>query len=247
MPLGSPVVPEVKRIWSGVSVRQAGDGAHLRGGKLAEPILEGERGNGGPGVRCSQFSQQERIADGEPGIDVSGYARGKIGGSGGVEGDGQHAAQQAAVKGGDPLRAVLGPQQHAVAGADALPGQKRGKTAGEPRQLSIRGDAAPVALVAHHGNLAVEAAKIIDQCGQMVAHKLFGKFMVRDEAASAGCCQPGRSGMKRAVAAMDRGARDACGAMLALGSSNRLFRRRSALGPVRTLAIVHLIQVRISP
>ena len=97
------------------------------------------------------------------------------------------------MKGGDPLRAVLGPQQHAITGADALPGQKRGKTAGEPRQLSIRGRAAPVALVTHHGNLAVEAAKIVDQCGQMVTHKLFGKFMVRDEAATTVCCLPGRS------------------------------------------------------
>ena len=105
-------------------VRQAGDGAHLRGGQLAEPILEGERGNGGSGVLCSQFSQQERVADGEPGIDVSGHARGKIGGSGGVEGDGQHAAQQAAVKGGNPLRAVLGPQQHAVARPDAACGKQ---------------------------------------------------------------------------------------------------------------------------
>ena len=167
-------------------VRQAGDGAHLRGGKLAEPILECERGNGGSGVRCSQFSQQERIADGEPGTDVGGYARGKIGGSGGVEGNGQHSAQQAAVKGGDPLGAVLGPQQHAVACADALPGQKRGKTAGEARQFSIRGDAAPVALVAHHGNLAVEAAKIIDQCSQMIAHRCSARIMVRDEAAICG-------------------------------------------------------------
>ena len=156
-------------------VRKAGDGAHLRGGKMAEPIFKGERGNGGSGVRRGQFCQQERIADGEPGIDVGGYARGKIGGSGGVEGNGQHAAQQAAVKGGDPLRAVLGPQQHAVAWPDALPGQKRGKTAGKARQLSIRGDAAPVALIAHHGDLAVEAAKVVDQCGKMVAHKLFGK------------------------------------------------------------------------
>ncbi len=80
------------------------------------------------------------------------------------------------MKGGDPLRAVLGPEEHAVACADALRGQERGKTAGEARQFAISGDAAPIALVAHHGNLAVEAAKIVDQCGQMIAHRCSGKI-----------------------------------------------------------------------
>jgi hypothetical protein len=39
-----------------------------------------------------------------------------------------------------------------------------------PCQLPIRRHAPAIALVAHHRNLAVEAAKIVDQRGKVIAH-----------------------------------------------------------------------------
>ena len=119
---------------------------------MVEPVFKGQRGKGkwgksqgggsggrnfGPGVRLGQFSQQKRVADGELGANVGGYACGKVGASGGVKRNGQHPAQQAAVEGGDPLGAVFRPKQDAVALGDALLGQIRGKTAGEARQIAI--------------------------------------------------------------------------------------------------------------
>ena len=44
------------------------------------------------------------------------------------------------------------------------------KRPAEPRQLAIRRHAPAIPLVAHHRNLAVEAAKIVDDCGQVIAH-----------------------------------------------------------------------------
>ncbi len=71
------------------------------------------------------------VADGECGVYVGSHAGGELGGAGGVERDGQNAAQQAAVEGGDPLGAVFGPDEDAVAGADAALDEQSGKTAGE--------------------------------------------------------------------------------------------------------------------
>ncbi len=46
------------------------------------------------------------------------------------------------------------------------------------RHFAVCGDTAAVALVAHYGNFAVEAAKIVDQCGQVVAHSVSSEFML---------------------------------------------------------------------
>ena len=132
MPLGSPVVPEVKRISSGVLDR----------GRRSAPISvagssssQSSKARVGIGRRFAlhrrQLCQQQRVAHRQFGIDVGGHASGKFGGAVGVERNGQHAAQQAAVKGGNPLRAVLSPDQDAVALDDASRGQKRSETAGE--------------------------------------------------------------------------------------------------------------------
>ena len=155
-PLGSPVVPEVKRICSGVSCDRPETAPISAAGRWSSQSSKASVGKSAGEARWvrsagtwarvrRQLGQQERVADGEFGVDVRGHARGKIGGSGGVERNGQHPAQQAAVEGGDPLGAVFSPQQYAVALADALRGQERGKTAGEARQIAIRRDVAPVA------------------------------------------------------------------------------------------------------
>ena len=121
-------------------------------------------------MRRGQFAQQERVAHGEFGVDVRSHARGKFGSSGGVERNGQNAAQQTAVEGGDPLGAVFSPEQDAVALDDTVLGQKRSEAAGEARQIAVCGDVTPVAVIMHHGDLAVETAKVVDQCGEVVAH-----------------------------------------------------------------------------
>ena len=97
-------------------VREAGDGAHLRGGQhgRASPQMRAWE-SVGSGCAAASLPSRSASPTASLGLNVGGYARGKIGGSGGVQRNGQHAAQQAAVKGGDPLRAVLGPHQHAVA------------------------------------------------------------------------------------------------------------------------------------
>ena len=140
------------------------------GGEDGEPVFKGDLR---PFTR--QLAEQESIADGEFGSDVSGDAGGEFRGSVGVERNGQHAAQQAAVEGGDPLRAVFGPKEHTVAGLDAPLGQQRGKTASQARDLTVGGDAAAVALVADYGGLAAVAAEVVEKCSQMVAHGRSGK------------------------------------------------------------------------
>jgi hypothetical protein len=78
------------------------------------------------------------------------------------------------VKGGDPLRAVPAPEEHAVSWTNAALNQKRGKTTGETRDLTVCGDPPPIALVAHHGNRPAIAAKIVKESSQMVAHRRSG-------------------------------------------------------------------------
>ena len=68
------------------------------------------------------------------------------------------------------LRAVFGPQQDAIAGPDAALLEQGGKASGEPCQFPIGGYPPPVSLVADHSDLAVETAKVIEECSQMVSH-----------------------------------------------------------------------------
>ncbi len=82
------------------------------------------------------------------------------------------------MKGGDPFGAVFSPDEHAVTLPNAAGCQQRGKPPGKVSQIAVGGDAAAVALVAHDGDLAVKATKIVDQRSQMLAHNASGKFMV---------------------------------------------------------------------
>ncbi len=93
----------------------------------------------------------------------------------GIERNGEHAAQHAAVKGGDPLGAVFSPDENAIALDDASRREKRRKPAGEARQLTVGGHAATVTLVAHHRDLAVKAAKVVNQRSEVIAHRVSGK------------------------------------------------------------------------
>ena len=114
--------------------------------------------------------KQHRIADRQFGAHVGGHALGKLGASIGVQRHRQHAAQQAAIKGGDPLGAVFSPQQNPVAQADLALSQKCGKAPRQQRQLSVGGRAPPVALKVNDRDLAVVAAEIVEQCSQVVEH-----------------------------------------------------------------------------
>ena len=117
-----------------------------------------------------KLAHEECVADCESGLDVCGDAGGEVGASVGVEGNSERTAKHAAVKGGDPFGAVLGPEHDAVAGADVLLGEKCRESAGESGDVAIGGNAAAVALVADHGDFAVVAAEIFNEGGQVIAH-----------------------------------------------------------------------------
>jgi hypothetical protein len=57
-----------------------------------------------------------------------------------------------------------------LAGPDATLLQQSSEPPGQPGKLRVSGDTAAVALIADHGDLAVEAAEIVEQCSQMIAH-----------------------------------------------------------------------------
>ena len=110
MPLGSPVVPEVKRICSGVSRPRPATAPASFVGQADAAILR-TRCGGNLNRRSEELADELEIADGEFGFDVGGDADGEIGAAIGVEGNNEHAAEDAAVKGGDPFGAVLCPEE----------------------------------------------------------------------------------------------------------------------------------------
>ena len=158
--------------------RKSCDRAHLRGGQFVQQIFKSERRNLRRIVGRGQLGQQKRVADHELRTHIRGHPRHKLSRSEGIERHRQNAAQHAAVKCGDPFCTVFRPDQNALALGDAPRRKQRGKAAGKPCQLPIRRHAPAIALVAHHGNLAVKAAKIVDQRGKVIAHICPGKFMV---------------------------------------------------------------------
>jgi hypothetical protein len=104
---------------------EAGHGAERRVGQGRGPVLKGHAGDAD-----RQLIDEDEIAYGHLGRDIGGDAGSEVGGAGGVQRNGENAAQQAAMKGGDPLRAVVGPDEHAVALHDAAAIQEGGKAAG---------------------------------------------------------------------------------------------------------------------
>jgi len=127
--------------------------------------------------------QQHRIAYGKLRLHVGGYARRKLNGSDRVQRNSQHAAQHASVEGRDPLGAVLCPQQHPIARPNFALGQERRKPPGQPRKLRVSGYPPTVSLIAHHGDLAIEAAEVVEECSQMGSHGRSGK----DDGTRCGC------------------------------------------------------------
>ncbi len=71
-------------------------------------------------IISAQLAKQQRIANGEPRLDIGGNTGGEVGAAKGIERHRQDAAQNAAMECGDPFSAVLGPQDDPVAGADTL-------------------------------------------------------------------------------------------------------------------------------
>jgi hypothetical protein len=74
-----------------------------------------------------QLTQQDRVANRQFRVHIRGHAGCKIGGPVCVQWNRQYAAKQAPVEGGNPLRAVFRPDQHAVAGTDTARPQQRRK------------------------------------------------------------------------------------------------------------------------
>jgi hypothetical protein len=77
------------------------------------------------------------------------------------------------VESGNPLGAVLGPDQHAVARTNAACSQQRRKAPAEPRDFRVSRDFAPVALVPDYGDLVIVAAEVVEERSQMVSHGCF--------------------------------------------------------------------------
>jgi hypothetical protein len=163
--------------------RETWNWAGLFGGQSAEPIFKAEAR-----PLAGQLTQKQGIAYRQLGAHVSRDARGEVGASVGVQWDGQHTTQNAAMEGGNPLGAILGPEQHAVAGADLALGQQRGKAPCKAGYLAIGRRPPPVALAANDSNLAVVTAEVVEQCSQMIAHEGTGKFMVSHRAGLSAEC-----------------------------------------------------------
>jgi hypothetical protein len=109
------------------------------------------------------------VGEDEPGGDVGDDVGGELGRAGGVEWDGEDAAQQAAEEGGDPVGGVFAPEDDAVAGDEVAAVEFGGEAAGEGGEIGVAGGVAADAVVAHDGRLATVAAEILDEAGQMGA------------------------------------------------------------------------------
>ena len=114
--------------------------------------------------------EEQRISNGEFWLYVGGHAGGEIGAAHGVERNGQRAAEDASVQRGDPLGAVLAPDEDAIAHADGARFKQGGKAPGETSDLAICGHPAANALVADYGNFCAGAAEVLNECGQIFAH-----------------------------------------------------------------------------
>src|SRR6185437_15344701 len=113
--------------------------------------------------RRIELSQQQQIAHRQLWLHIRGYPRGKIRASRRIEWHRQHAAQHAAIEGGHPFRAVVGPQQKALTPDDSASLQQRREPARDPRQPGITGRVPAVAHVMHYGSSAAVAAKVVEQ------------------------------------------------------------------------------------
>jgi hypothetical protein len=111
-----------------------------------------------------EFTKQRRIADDEPGLCVVDDAIREVQGSGGIERDHDDATLDAAEECAHPLKAVLSPDDDALAEGDFAANQLRGEAIGEVGDLIPRGDQAAIAAMDNDGGRVTVAAVVVEEC-----------------------------------------------------------------------------------
>ena len=125
-PFGSAVAPEVNRIWQMSSGRAGRVLEVARGVPIERRELEHGRAAGSASRRqLHLFSDEDRLGRGDADDALEEIGRVAL-----VDGRDGDAAQHAAPESGHPGGAVFAPQDHAVAGADAMVAQLRRAVAG---------------------------------------------------------------------------------------------------------------------
>ena len=170
MPFGSPVVPEVNRICSGVSAERPGHRPRFFLGQRAGPVFKGEAGKSNHDPR-RELRQQHGIAYRQLRLHV-GQLRAPQTPTVPmrIQRNSQHPAQHAAVKRGDPLRAVLRPQQHAIALAQSRVAPAARQNA--PPSVPARRKSSPAAGCPGGAppRCPGGTSEVVQQCGQMISH-----------------------------------------------------------------------------
>ncbi len=138
------------------------DGEDGVGGEVKLQRVEGEMRDG-----CGQGGEPGGVGEDELGGDVGDDACGEFGRAGGVEWNGEDAAQQTAEKGGDPLGGVVAPEHDAVTGGDAATVEFGRKSSRESREVSVSSRVAAHAAITDDSCLPTIAAEIFDEAGQM--------------------------------------------------------------------------------
>jgi hypothetical protein len=129
-------------------------------GEVGAEVVEGELREG-----CGEGGEMGGVGEDELGGDVGDDARGELGRAGGVEWNGEDAAQQAAEEGGDPLGGVVSPEDDTLAGGDTATVEFGGKSSGESGEFGVGGRVAAYAAIADDRRLPTVAAEIFDEAG----------------------------------------------------------------------------------
>ena len=122
------------------------------------------------GVR-SRGCEEGGVADDEFGGYFGDDAMGEVGGAGGVERDGEDAAEETAEECGDPVGGVFAPEDDTLAGEDAATFELGGEPACELGEVAVGGGVAPNAAVGYHRRLGGVGAEVLDEAGQVGTHE----------------------------------------------------------------------------
>ena len=117
-------------------------------------------------------------------MGVGDHAEREVGCSGGVEGDGDDAALEAAEESGHPLQAVLTPEDDALAHGNFAADEFCGEAVGEGGEVSPRCGDLAVAAMNDEGARPAVAAEIVEEGGEIRAHIRLGlTYRTRDGSA----------------------------------------------------------------
>jgi len=127
----------------------------LSGG--AGKILQEEGGDGGSKVRFRAGNEGEFDAG------IGGNVGGKIERRGIIEGNNDHAAQQATPEGGHPFRGVSAPKEDAVAGSNATFFQLKSAEDGIPGEPLVSPGFAAITALLDNGDATRETCEFIEE------------------------------------------------------------------------------------